>query len=235
MENVWNLVASAAVLASAGVFGSLVAVIPGTGIFETKSSGMVFNRAVAIEIEERKAQPSKPKVWIDPGYEKGITGRDRDQRIARNNPTNWATAEEMEMWDAIAEFDKEPASFEHTSINCNEPEIMEEEPVLSPVVLDSLDSYYDLQVDESDHHDTCVCFKCCPFGVSAMGAKIAKVKANTQALISDLDTIGNPDRADAFYSSGIDWSKLKDSDLPPDFYNDDDNLSQDWYDNQLYV
>jgi hypothetical protein len=234
MENVWNLVVAATTVVGCGLFGSLVAVLPGTGMFESKSSGMVFNRAVALEIEERKVESKKPKVWIDPGYEKGITGRDRDQRIARNNPANWATAEEMEMWETIAKCDKEGMSFEHTSVNCEEPEIMEEEPVLSPKVIASLDSYYDLQVDESDHHDTCVCFTCCPFGVNAYGSKISKVKANITALLSDLDTIGNPDRADAFYSQGIDWSKLKDSDLPPGFY-DDDNLAQDWYDNQLYV
>ena len=57
--------------------------------------------------------------------------------------------------------------------------------------------------------------------------RISQVKANTEALLSDLDTIGNPDRADAFFSLGY-----KDSDLPPGFY--DDNDSNDWVDAQLY-
>ena len=66
--------------------------------------------------------------------------------------------------------------------------------------------------------------------ISEMDSTLALIAANTEALLQELrslDTIGNPDRADAFFSLGF-----KDSDLPPGFY--DDNDSNDWVDAQLY-
>lgn len=78
----------------------------------------------------------------------------------------------------------------------------ETQPSLSPNVIASLNEYY--------------------------GAKQKTVKANTLALLLDLDTIGNPDRADAFGSYGMTDAQLEQ-------YMNEDNLAQDWYDNQLYV
>lgn len=238
MENiVINLMASIGLIVSTGLLGSILVVLPDTGLLpkpEPKKYKFVqVSRTLVKKIQEKE--------WTDPGYEKGVFNT--PAILARFNPHLNATQDEIDAWNEVTF--EEPA-FEHISINCEET-VEIEESTLSLNVMD----------DEADHPDTCDCFVCCPFGVNSMGSKISKVKANTQALLSDLDTIGNPDRADAFYSYGVtdallkklederiafekefygplkNW-KIVESDLPSDFY-EDDNLAQDWFDNQLYV
>jgi len=114
------------------------------------------------------------------------------------------------------------------------------QPSLSVNVLASLQEYADSH-SVSNHKSDCECFTCCPFGkpfsridvnswkpVHPM--ELARVKRNTEALLQELQDMNpcTPERADAFYSHGVTDAQLQ-------AYMDEDNDSQDWFDNQLYV
>ncbi len=117
-----------------------------------------------------------------------------------------------------------------------ELDLMIAQPSLSVNVLASLQEYAD---SLNAHKSDCECFTCCPFGkpfsridvnswkpVHPM--ELARVKANTEALLAELDMNRcTPDRADAFYSHGVTALVAK------AYMDEGEEQDWDWCDNQL--
>lgn len=244
MDNLFNVLVSAATIVGTGLVGSLAVVLPST--FSTShNTGIVFNRAAAAEIEARKVPAVK--VWIDPGYEKGT--HNTPAILAKFNPFLNATKAEIEAWEEIKIVEDE-GQFEQFMYDLNSTEMVDELPV---------DMVERVEVQNPDHYHTLGLETVCVPRNTVRVNRMGMVRNNTLTLLAEIDqlgldtslhlpackchlcvpffnngpkvydTIGNADHADSFFSYG-----MKDTDNPPD-WDDRDTLADDWYDSQLYV